>query len=220
MRVFAFFAIAGAMIRFAAAQDAPPTIEQMLAAANASYLHHDYTASLSLYQQARRAIDRTAPQNPQRYDVLKRLAAVSGAKGDYKAAIDYLQNAIEWRWEQVSKNDPAALTDRIQQVNFYRAMEDFEQARTVLLAVMSKHQGLSGFRSLDLAGDYSLMGQVYMDEKNTRPQPSNWRAPTRFAAQSPANWMFQWCPISTVWAPFTWRSTRTIRPRPYSAARW
>src|SRR5580658_1007869 len=166
MRLFAFFAVASAVIGLAAGQDAPLTIEQMLAAANASYLHHDYAASLNQYQQARRAIDRTAPQNPQRYDVLKRLAAVSGAKGDYKSAVDYLQGAIEWRWEQVSRNDPTALADRLQQVGFYRAMEDFPQARTVLMAVMSKHQELSGFRTLDLAGDYSLMGQVYMDEKN------------------------------------------------------
>jgi hypothetical protein len=137
----------------------------MLTAANASYLHHDYAASLNLYQQARQAIDRTAPENPQRYDVLKRLAAVSGAKGEDKAAIEYLQDAIQWRWDHVSRNDPAVLADRLLQVNLYRAMLDYAQARTVLLAVMSKHQGLSGFHSLDLAGDYSLMGQIYMDEK-------------------------------------------------------
>jgi tetratricopeptide (TPR) repeat protein len=166
MRAFAFFAIFGAAICPAAAQDASPTIDQLLTAANASYLHHDYKASLNLYQQARQAIERTPPQNPQRYDVLKRLATVSGAKGDNQAAIDYLQSAIEWRWNQVSRNDPAVLIDRLQQVNLYRATENYAQARTVLMSVMSKHQGISGFHSLDLAGDYSLMGQIYMDEKN------------------------------------------------------
>ena len=35
-----------------------------------------------------------------------------------------------------------------------------------LMAVMSKHQGLSGFRTIAMAEDYSLMGQIYMDEKN------------------------------------------------------
>lgn len=162
MRVFAFLALIGA----AAAQDAPPTIEQMLVAANTQYLRHDYRASLNLYQQARQAIDRTPPANPQHYDVLKRLAAVSGAKGDYRAAIDYLQSAIQWRWDRISKDDPAVLPDRLLQVNLYRAMEYYSQARVVLLSVMSKHQALSGFRSLDLAGDYSLMGQIYIDEKN------------------------------------------------------
>jgi hypothetical protein len=162
MRIFAFFIL----ICSAAAQDARSGIEQLLAAANTQYIHHDYQASLNLYQQARQAIDRTAPENPQRYEVLKRLAVVSGAKGEYKAAIDYLQSAIQWRWDQVSRNDPAVLIDRLQQVNLYRAMQDYPQARALLLAVMSKHQGLSGFRSLDLAGDYSLMGQVYIEEKN------------------------------------------------------
>jgi hypothetical protein len=66
----------------------------MLSDANAKYVHHDYAASLDLYRQARQAIDQTAPENPQRYEVLKRLAAVSGGQGEYKAAIDYLQSAI------------------------------------------------------------------------------------------------------------------------------
>src|SRR5580658_2471407 len=131
MRAFVFFAMAFAVLRPASAQDATSTIERMLAAANASYLHHDYAASLSLYQQARQAIERTAPENPQRYEALKRLASVSGAKGDYKAAIEYLQEAIQWRWDHVSRNDPAVLADRLLQVNLYRAMQDYAQARTV-----------------------------------------------------------------------------------------
>jgi tetratricopeptide (TPR) repeat protein len=171
MRVLVFFALTCGL----AAQDTPPAtappgvppgIEQMLADANAKYLHHDYAASLDLYQQARQAIEQTAPANPQRYDVLKRLAAVSGAQGEYKAAIAYLQSAIEWRWEQISRDDPAVLVDRVQQVNLYRAMHDYAQARAVLLAVMSRHQGVSGFRTIAMAEDYSLMGQIYADEKN------------------------------------------------------
>jgi len=162
MRVFAIFALVCGV----AAQQAAPSIEQTLAAANTQFMRHNFAASLNLYQQARQAIERTPPENPQRYEVLKRLAAVSGAKGDYRAAIDYLQSAIEWRWDRISRNDPVVLADRLQQVNLYRAMEYYSQARTVLMAVMSRHQGLSGFRSLDLAGDYSVMGQIYMDEKN------------------------------------------------------
>jgi tetratricopeptide (TPR) repeat protein len=172
MRVFAFFVL----VCGAAAQQLPPgiaqpsiaqpSIEETLAAASASYMHHDYRASLDLYEQARQLTDQTAPENPQRYEVLKRLAAVSGAQGQYKAAIDYLQSAIQWRWDQISRDDPTILIDRVQQVNLYRAMEDYAQARVVLLSVMSKHQGLSGFRTISMADDYSLMGQIYMDEKN------------------------------------------------------
>jgi tetratricopeptide (TPR) repeat protein len=166
MRIFAFLAIVSTLSA-AAPQDpaAAGGIEQLLSAANAGYLRHDYAGSLELYAQARALIEKTAPENPQRYEVLKRLAAVSGAKGEYKAAIDYLQSAIEWRWEQVSRDDPAVLLDRLLQVNLYRAMEDDVQARVVLMAVMSKHQGLSGFRTIAMADDYSLMGQIYMDEK-------------------------------------------------------
>src|ERR1700722_88451 len=177
MRVFAFFAlVCGAAAQQLPPVDtqpvvarpvvAPPTIEETLAAANAKYAHHDYQASLDLYEQVRQSIEHTAPENPQRYEVLKRLAAVSGVQGAYSAAIDYLQSAIQWRWEQVSRDDPAVLSDRVQQVNLYRALENFAQARVVLLSVMSKHQGLSGFRTIAMAEDYSLMGQIYMDEKN------------------------------------------------------
>ncbi len=162
-----------AMLCAGAAQDvqSPPqntiaNIGATLVAANTAYEHHDYTASLDLYRQAREALEQTAPENPQRYDVLKRLAAVSGARGDYQNAIDYLQKAIEWRWDWVSRDDPAVLGDRVLQVNLYRAMEDYAQARVVLMAVMAKHQGLSGFRTIAMAEDYSLMGQIYMDEKN------------------------------------------------------
>ena len=173
MRVFAFFVLACG----AAAQQLPPgiaqssivqpivaqpSIEETLAAASARYMHHDYQASLDLYEQARQLIEQTAPENPQRYEVLKRLAAVSGAQGQYKAAIDYLQSAIQWRWDQISRDDPTILVDRVQQVNLYRAMENYAQARVVLLSVMSKHQGLSGFRTISMAEDYSLMGQIYM----------------------------------------------------------
>ena len=177
MRVFAFFVLVCGV----AAQQLPPTIapatvtpssitppsiEETLAAANAKYVHHDYPASLDLYEQASQAIEQTAPENPQRYEVLKRLAAVSGAQGRYQAAIGYLQSAIQWRWDQISRDDPTVLIDRVLQVNLYRAMENFAQARVVLLSVMSKHQGLSGFRTIAMAEDYSLMGQIYMDEKN------------------------------------------------------
>ena len=164
MRVFAFFAL----VCGAAAQQLPPgiapagivapSVEETLSAANAKYMHHDYQASLDLYEQARELIEQTAPENPQRYDVLKRLAAVSGAQGQYKAAIDYLQSAIQWRWDQISRDDATVLIDRVLQVNLYRAMADYAQARVVLLSVMSKHQGLSGFRTIAMAEDYSLMG--------------------------------------------------------------
>jgi tetratricopeptide (TPR) repeat protein len=162
MRVFAFFALICGL----SGQSPSPTVDELLAAANAQYVQHDYKASLDLYERAKLAIDRTPPQNPQRYEVLKRLAAVSGAHGEYKAAIDYLQSAIQWRWEQVSRNDQTVLVDRVQQVNLYRAMQDYAQARVVLLAVMSKHQGISGYRTIAMAEDCSLMGQIYVDEKN------------------------------------------------------
>ena len=172
MRVFAFFALVCGVVAqqlppsVAPPGVAPPTIEETLSAANGKYMHHDYQASLDLYEQARQAIEQTAPENPQRYEVLKRLAAVSGAQGGRQAAIDYLQSAIQWRWDQISRDDPTVLIDRVLQVNLYRAMENFTQARVVLLSVMSKHQGLSGFRTIAMAEDYSLMGQIYMDEKN------------------------------------------------------
>ena len=92
MRVFAFFALVCGVVAqqlppsVAPPGVAPPTIEETLSAANGKYMHHDYQASLDLYEQARQAIEQTAPENPQRYEVLKRLAAVSGAQGGRQAA--------------------------------------------------------------------------------------------------------------------------------------
>ena len=78
MNVFAFLALACGLAT--PIESATSPIEQTLAAANTKYAHHDYAASLDLYEQARQAIEQTAPENPQRYEVLKRLAAVSGAQ--------------------------------------------------------------------------------------------------------------------------------------------
>ncbi len=148
----------------AAAQDVPPpTIERLMADANAHYMKRDYAGSRGLYEQARAQIEQTPAENPQRFDVMKRLSTVAAAAGDYPACNTYLEAAIAWRTERFGASDPQVMAERLHQVGIYRAMGDGVAAREALQAVIAKHEEIGGRRNPDLADDHSLMGQIDLD---------------------------------------------------------
>jgi tetratricopeptide (TPR) repeat protein len=157
----------------AAVQDAPPGIDDLMAAANAKYLHRAYTESRVLYDQALRLIDPSA-DDPRRYDLLKRLTTVASAAGDYSAANQYLDAAIQWRLDRFGPSDPQVITGRLQQVGIYRAMGDDAQARIVLDAVIVRHEELGGRRSPALADDHSLMGQIDFESRKKEDAAQEW----------------------------------------------
>src|SRR5215469_14441967 len=83
-----------------AAQEATD-IKPLVDTANAAYLKGDYETARQNFLQAWEQLQQTAPENPQRYDILKRLASVRAAAGEFADANDFLQTAINWR-EQVN----------------------------------------------------------------------------------------------------------------------
>jgi tetratricopeptide (TPR) repeat protein len=158
----------------AAAQDTPAGIDELMAAANAKYLHRDYSGSLAIYEQARQLVEQASADDPRRYDVLKRLTTVASAAGDYAAANRYLEAAIQWRLDRVGPNDAQVIANRLQQVGIYRAMGDDADARDVLETVIIKHEELGGRRSPALADDHSLMGQIDFESHKKDGAAQEW----------------------------------------------
>jgi tetratricopeptide (TPR) repeat protein len=158
----------------AAAQEAPAGIGDLIVAANTKYLHRDYPGSLALYEQARQLLEETPADDARRYDILRRLTTVTSAEGNYAAANQYLEAAIEWRLDRVGPNDPQVLASRLQQVGVYRAMGDDAGARTVLETVIVKHEEMGGRRSPALADDHSLMGQIDLESQKTEEAVQEW----------------------------------------------
>lgn len=159
------------------AQDTPPqTVPQapaedaksLLDAGNATYLKGDYETARQAYLKAWDAVQQTAPEDPQRYDVLKRLAAVRAAAGEFKDANDYLQMAINWREQTQGPEDPKIAGDLLQSVGLFRGMKDYGQAMVVLNRVLSMHVRQSTFDSMAVADDYSRMAQIYLEQ--TKPE--------------------------------------------------
>jgi tetratricopeptide (TPR) repeat protein len=158
----------------AAAQDAPPSIEDLMASANARYLHREYAASRDLYEQARQLIEQGPAEDARRYAVLQRLATVASAAADYPAALTYVAAAIQWRIDRFGPDDATALENRLKQVGIYRAMGDATQARTTLEGIIEKHEELGGRRNPALAADHSLMGQIDLDTRKKEDAAGEW----------------------------------------------
>ena len=175
MRGFTLLGVLSAIaFGLAVAQDVPSTVESLMSDANAKYLHREYAASRSLYDQARQLLDQASSEDPRRYDLLKRLTTVASAAGDYPAANQYLDAALQWRMDRNGPSDPQVLAGRLQQVGIYRAMGDDAEALVVLEAVIVKHEELGGRRSPALADDHSLMGQIDYEIRKKEDAAQEW----------------------------------------------
>src|SRR5580693_8059787 len=74
-----------------------PEIDGLLKSAHSAYRKGDYDSARASLEQAWSALQQSPRSEPKRYDVAKQLAIVLSASGDYKAAQEYLQLAIDWR---------------------------------------------------------------------------------------------------------------------------
>src|SRR4051812_33997268 len=74
-----------------------PTIPELEKDANAAYAKANYDGARDILLQAWEMAKLLPASDPLRYDVLKRLATVRSAAGDFEGADDYLQQAIGWR---------------------------------------------------------------------------------------------------------------------------
>src|SRR2546430_5118797 len=80
------------------AQDDPPDpIPPLMKDGNAAYLKGDYAGAFDAFTHAWAAAQQTPKENPVRYDILKRIASVRAAAGEFADADSWLQQAITWR---------------------------------------------------------------------------------------------------------------------------
>jgi tetratricopeptide (TPR) repeat protein len=147
------------------AQAAATDIDGLLKSAHAAYLKGDYAAARASLDQAGSALQQSPRSEPKRYDVAKQLAAVLSAAGDYKAAQESLQVAIDWREaNHVSPDDSQLINDWIDMANLCQRLNDFERAIALLEFARIRHARLNGPQSLPVADDWSRIALAYTAE--------------------------------------------------------
>ncbi len=149
----------------AAAQNPADDIQPLLAAAQSTYLKGDYEAARQVLLQAWDLAQQRTPEDPIRYDVLRRLTSVRAAAGEFADADNYLQLAINWRETVNGRDDPKIADDLLISVGLCRGMKAYERALAILGRVASMHRQASGPESIPVADDFSRMAQVYMEMK-------------------------------------------------------
>lgn len=149
------------------AQEKPADPQLLLNDARASYMHGDYAAARTALEQAwKLAQDQLPEDSPVRYDVLKRLALVNAATGNFNDANTYLQLAVWWREKVNGPADPKIAADLIQGAAYCRAMKDFDRGMTMLKRAMEMQRAAAaGADTIDTANDYSRMAEIDTDWK-------------------------------------------------------
>ena len=148
------------------AQETPaPDVPSFIRAADASYLHGDYEAARQSLAAAWDLLEPTPPENPARYDVLKRLTSVRAAAGEFADAGKYLQMAIDWRKSTSGPDDPRIADDQLVSVSLLRGARQFDRAFRLFGFILPVHVRAHGFDSPQVADDYSLMALVLMDQQ-------------------------------------------------------
>ncbi len=132
----------------------------------AAYQKADYEAARANYEKAWEIARRSPAGNPARYDILKRLAAIRAAQGEFAEADNYLQLAINWRETTAGADDPKIADDLLESATLCRGMTDYDRAMAILERVRSMHLRSAGAGSLPVASDWSRMAQIYVDEQN------------------------------------------------------
>lgn len=149
-------------------QESAPAIPPLLDAGNAAYLKGDYEAARQQFLLAWDAAQQTAPDDPVRYDVLKRLTAIRAAAGEFADADNYLQLALNWRETILGRNDPKIVDDLLLSVQFCRGMKDYDRALAILTRVMSMHRVADGTETAVFADDLSRVAQIQMEKKDVK----------------------------------------------------
>src|SRR6266568_7662137 len=120
----------------AAQEETTPTIPQLTKDGDALYLKGDYEGARLAFTSAWELAQQTPKENPERYDILKRLTSVRGAAGEFADADTWLQQAITWRENTLGWKDHKIADDLLISVNLCRGMKDFERAEVILRRVM------------------------------------------------------------------------------------
>jgi tetratricopeptide (TPR) repeat protein len=147
-------------------QDTPPDpIPPLLKEGDAAYLKGDYPAAFDAFSKGWEAAQQTPNDNPVRYDILKRIAGVRAAAGEFADADSWLQQAITWRENILGPKDPKIADDLLLSVGYCRALKDFERAMIIMRKVRLMHMTLYGVETAAVADDMTRMAQIYMEQK-------------------------------------------------------
>ena len=157
--------LAGFLSRAADRQDPAAEMQTLIDAGDAGYQRGDYEAGRQAFEKAWQLAQETAPDNPVRYDIPKRLASVRAAAGEFAEADNYLQLAIHWREITLGENDPKIADDLLVSAALCRGMKDYDRATTILNRVLAMHVPRLGYESTAVADDFSRMAQIDMDRK-------------------------------------------------------
>ena len=150
-----------------AQEEAAPTIAQLTKDGDALYLKGEYEGARLAFASAWELAQQTPPDNPARYDILKRLTSVRAAAGEFADADNWLQLAIHWRENTLGQRDPKIADDLLVLVGLCRGMKDFDRALAVLRRVEGLHAAAYTLNSAAVADDFSRMASVYAEQKKT-----------------------------------------------------
>ena len=153
----------------AAQEDPVAQVPQFLKDGDAAYLKGEYDAAREAFGKAWEVLQTSAPDNPVRYDVLKRLTNVRAAAGEFADADQWLWQAIAWREAARGKEDPKIADDLLLSVSFYRAMKNQDRALEIMKRVLGLHAAIYGPASQFYADDFSRMAQIYAEQKKLVP---------------------------------------------------
>jgi len=161
--------LASVWCRLAAGQDTtpaavpPPDIPSLIHSGDVKYLQGDYDGARQDYLDAWNLAQAGPPEDPARYDALKKLVSVRAAAGEFEDANNYLQMAISWRETTLGQDDPKIADDLLESVSLLRGMKNYGQALTVMSQVMAMHMKESKFLSVVVADDFSRFAQIQME---------------------------------------------------------
>ncbi|HTX38719.1 MAG TPA: tetratricopeptide repeat protein [Bryobacteraceae bacterium] len=141
----------------------PPDIPALMRSGDAKYLKGDYDGARQDFLDAWNLAQAAPPEDPARYDVLKKLTSVRAAAGEFEDANNYLQMAIQWRESTLGKDDPKIADDLLESVTLLRGLKDYGHALTVMSQVMAMHMKESKFLSVVVADDFSRFAQIQME---------------------------------------------------------
>jgi tetratricopeptide (TPR) repeat protein len=140
---------------------APPDIDALMKSAHSDYMKGDYPSARASLELAWTAIQLSPPAEPKRYDIAKQLESVLAAAGDYKAAQDYEELAINWRENIVGHNDPQLAEEWIELATLCQRLKDYDRAVELFVHARIAHVDHYGHESLQVADDWSRIALVY-----------------------------------------------------------
>jgi tetratricopeptide (TPR) repeat protein len=141
----------------------PADIDALLKTAHVAYRKADYAAARKSYEEAWAAAGELPQNDPKRYEILKDLSGVLSASGEYDAAENYIELAINWRENAVGREDPLIAGDLIELATICARRKDSDRAIAILQRVVGIHTKTRGnFENSDVADDISRIALVQL----------------------------------------------------------